>query len=229
LFTVSPNSAIPTVQQFTDLGCIAKIEIHNELSDASFCGLIFDLKDQVVVTDPRPVLVGTGWSNNRYITAGVALREALLRAKGFSLSYQYAGNPILQAMGHWILRNTSGVSKSKLMSAINMQDLWNQEQMKASLIDASRNAIKPIGMGTRLLVERLFDITVEKQYEIEKWFNESNRIEPLEFGLDLNSVWADYWDNFTTVHRDDGCMYGSGNMLQQQKESDLFIQSLPTG
>lgn len=226
LFVIEPKAAIPTVKDYADLGFTAKVETFVEPSDASFCGMIFDPDNRVVVSDPRPVLCSTGWSNNRYITSSKQTLDALLRAKGYSLCYEYAGNPILQEFGKWILRHTKHVTQKRLNTAIDMQSVWYREQM----LMAIKNPIpdKPVHMNTRMLVSRLFDISVDKQLEIENWFKNSQCIEPLNFNIDLPKSWKHYWDNYTTVFRDDGCLYGSGDISIEFEKASKYLSSIIT-
>jgi hypothetical protein len=51
-------------------------------------------------------------------------------------------------------------------------------------------------MKTRLLVEREFGITVEKQIEIEEYLRGKNDLGELLIDLDYPADWTRYYDNY---------------------------------
>jgi hypothetical protein len=103
LFRVSPASAAPTKEQFADQGFTIKIEHTKNLSEASFCGQVYDMSDLIVVTDIKEIVSRIGWTNKKYVKSSFNTRLQLLRAKGYSLVYQYGGCPILDVLGRRIL------------------------------------------------------------------------------------------------------------------------------
>ena len=54
LFLAYPDKA-PTTEMFTEMGCIIKLNQFKHLSEASFCGLLFDEVDKQIITDPVKV------------------------------------------------------------------------------------------------------------------------------------------------------------------------------
>lgn len=168
IFVVTPNSARPTVEQFKDLGFNIKIGVTDALSEASFCGQVYDMTDLKVVTDPLEVLARVGFTNKRYVNAKHSTRMALLRAKGFSLVYQYDGCPILATLGKRLLELTEGYTVGDKI--VNALDQWE----KARLVEAMYNKLpsSPVGMNTRALVEKLYNIPIFEQIEMEHWISE---------------------------------------------------------
>jgi len=99
----------PTAEIFETLGMTIKIGITDKLERASFCGQVYDIEDLTVVTDIRDQVCRLGWTNKQYVNSGAKVCAELLRARGFSLAYQYGACPILGAIGETILRLTPNV------------------------------------------------------------------------------------------------------------------------
>jgi len=185
---------MPTKEDFATLGLNIKIEEHNNVEEASFCGLIFDELDRANVTDPRDVLANFGWTTAKYLHASAKTRKMLLRAKSLSLLYQYPGCPIVQAAALYGLRHTEDVdNKAAIRRAMRNANQYEigmyLEMLKAKFYSVD------IGMGTRLLVERRYNITVAEQLAIEASFVTA----PLGWHkcqLNYHWSWMDYWNKY---------------------------------
>lgn len=195
LFRVTPESACPTAEQFEKLGFTIKIGKTKELSEASFCGQVYDMTDLKVVTDPLEVIARVGFTNKRYVNAKHSTRMALLRAKGFSLAYQYDGCPILSVLGHRLLKLTENFKvKDKIVEAM---DQWERAKYMEAINSKLPNS--PVGENTRHLVEKLYNISVAEQHDLEKW------ISGLGLGLHqmplidrVDPSWLSYYDNYSS-------------------------------
>lgn len=201
LFRVCPSAAAPTTKQFEDLGFTIKIGTTTELSEASFCGQVYDMNDLKVVTDPLEVLARVGFTNKKYVQASEKTRMQLLRAKGYSLAYQYNGCPILHTLGMRLLTLTRGHYVTK--KVVNSLDQWEKQKLKEAMESDIPN--DPIGDNTRALVEKLYNIDVAEQLRIENW------ISKLQFGLHklpcidrVHPSWVHYYDTYSTeiYHKD---------------------------
>jgi hypothetical protein len=181
----------PDDQAFKDLGLLVKSERHSQLSEASFCGLIFDPDELINVTDPREVLVNFGWTRSIYAGAGERTLQALLRAKALSLLYQYPGCPIIQSLAEYGLRHTAHLSnKFALARASRTANQYEKDlflEMQGLDIVA-----RPVGRQTRLLVERKYNVTVECQIRIERYLA-SAPLGPLTINLDFHPDTADFF------------------------------------
>jgi len=201
LFRVSPSSAAPTKEDFEQLGFTIKIGHTRELSEASFCGQVYDMDDLLVVTNPLEVIARLGWTSKKYVGASYTTRMQLLRARGYSLVYQYKGCPLLEILGRRILHLTEGVQLSERIF-FNM-DSWERAKLRAAT-NASLPDFCPPGLRTRQLVEKLYSIPMAEQYELEEQFAN------LELGkcvmpcLDrVPSSWKDYYNEYSTTWRCD--------------------------
>lgn len=197
LFKVTPPSAAPTKQQFADLGFTIKIGTTKNLSEASFCGQVYDMDDLIVVTDPMEVLARVGWTNKKYTQCSPKTSMELLRAKGFSLSYQYNGCPVLSVLGRRILKLTEEhvVSEKTLRNL----DQWEREKMRLAM---RLPPVKNIGENTRALVEKLYGLSVADQLQMEKEF------ENIQLGLHVlpnlsvcPPQWVEYYERYSVPYR----------------------------
>lgn len=188
----------PTEDDFKKLGLIIKLESHLELSTASFCGLIFDEEDLLVVTDPRDVLVTFGWASARYARSGQKTLDALLRCKSLSLAHQYPGCPVISALAQYGLRITKHVSIARMYRTVNARKAmsgWERDQMLLALKDIQKIRVVDPPIRTRLLVERQFGITVEQQVYIESVLAATSERKPIPVETveqHFPECWAEY-------------------------------------
>lgn len=197
---------IPTAEDFKRLGFTIKIDVHELISDASFCGLVFDPDDRNTVTDPRDVLVNFYWVDAlRYGKASKTKIMGLMRCKALSALYQYPGCPIIKAMAKHMLRITK-YNKARF-SYTNLYEQSIDRETRNSLLnvdysfksEVQRLLDLPIGVGTRLLVERKYNIPVSLQLRIEKYFDSTDKLQPLHCNelVDLiHSDQARYYENY---------------------------------
>jgi len=184
------NGGSLEAKDFEELGLIIKIEKHKYLEHASFCGQVFDMKDKLVVTDPREVMAGFGWTSGKYATASHGTKMALLRAKAWSIGYQYPGVPILAAMSRAYLRLTRSFNIDKVLHGRGFFNNYERDQLLEA-IDAGRPElnIEPPA-NTRALVAELYQIPIEMQFRYEEYFNRLSVIEPIpDFGLEVPMAW----------------------------------------
>jgi hypothetical protein len=221
LFKVTPKESSPTTEDFTNVGAIIKLEKKKNLSEASFCGLIFDLDDQVVIADPLKHLAKVGWYPKRHCNCTQKDGRALLRARGYSFVYQYPGCPILSSLGYWILRNTDDITEKNVRKVIDREASYDRERLLTALEKYNDMPSKPITDNTRDLMFRYFGVSSRQQILIEKWFME-NELGPINIAapdgpLDLpwEKCWRQNWDVYTTDVYDPGAMWGSGDIHAQ--------------
>lgn len=189
----------PTESDFANLGLIIKIERHNTLSEASFCGLVFDPDDLSNVTDPRDLMTAFGWVDGKYASASSKTLRMLLKSKSLSYLYQYPGCPIVQEMALMGLRCTKDISSvkalQKSMKAANQYEV----DMYADMIKHLPTA-KPVGLKTRLLVERKYGISVQQQLDAEAYCQSINAVQPLEFSMiDFPASWQTYASRYVRL------------------------------
>jgi hypothetical protein len=190
----------PTEKDFSDLGFTIKLEVHEKISTASFCGIVFDEDDKNNITDPRKVLASFGWTSARYAKSRTSKLGKLLRCKALSLAYQYPGCPIIQCLATYGLRVTRKFTLGNVLEDRSLP-WWNRQLLAEVLAYHDERGIdpRPVGSNSRLLVEKLYNITVEAQYAIENYLNGLNEICPLQIPFIHDLVpfaWTDYWQKY---------------------------------
>jgi hypothetical protein len=184
----------PKTEDFASLGLVIKMERHEKLETASFCGNVFDVDDLLIVTDPKEILVSVGWTSSRYVKASQKTHLMLLRAKAWSYGYQYPGMPIVSEMAKAYLRLTSGFDLNKLLNKRNGLNMWEREQLLEAM-GAGRPALNRIPpIKTRLLVAELYGVSVEQQLAYEEYFRNLKEIEQIP---DLGIIFPDSWREYS--------------------------------
>lgn len=192
----------PTAEQFLELGFVIKIAEHNDLTSASFCGLIFDPEDGYNVTDAMQEIVTFGWGSRRYLDARRKKKRILLRCKALSMAHQYPGCPLLGNFSHAILRSTRDVAKyvESFVKRTPLLNQWDREQTLLAVRDERLLKYVAPPPRTRMLYERKFGVVVEHQIIIERqldeWDGLSNLPRSHPTDLYLHADWEEYWDNY---------------------------------
>lgn len=189
---------IPTENDFAKLGMTIKIGVTKKLSEASFCGQVYDVEEGVVVTDVKEVISRLGWTNKQYVKASPQLCLELLRSRAYSLVYQYGKCPILGVLGKRLLELTDGI---KVRDTIQYQmDQWDRSRYREAMVYLDKNGIEVTGVpgpNTRMLVEKLYGITVDEQRAIEEQISHmSLGALPFEFET-IDENWRHYYENYS--------------------------------
>jgi hypothetical protein len=166
LTVVRPATAVPTTPQFEEYGWVIKIEIFNELGDASFCGNVFAKEDMIVVTDPRKILLSLGWCGRRYQGASEKFLSGLFKSKVLSMGCQYGRNPVIWALAKRLLSLLVDV---KIRKTVVESDAYKREILTRALEE--KFEISEPGMATRHLVARLYNVSLQEQFLLEKEFS----------------------------------------------------------
>lgn len=197
----------PTPEMYAMMGANIKLEIHESLTTASFCGIVFHPDDLINLVDIREVLVSFGWTTGKYSGSRPKILKMLLRAKALSLAYQYPGCPVLQSLSRYALRVTRDV-RNYMTGFMNKQgshaySLWEREQILDAIknlpSDEQRIPVVNAGIQTRLLAEKLYGIPVEMQKRIERYLDGLQSIQPLripEMDQFFHDHWKDYWNKY---------------------------------
>jgi hypothetical protein len=208
-----------TTKDFADFGLRIKLEEHKDICRASFCGMVFDPIDMTNVTDPRDVLATFGWTSAKYIRSKRSVHLTLLRCKALSLAYQYPCCPILTKLANNVLRMTAGYETKRFIQKQGTNLMCNyeleilllaQKQHTERQNKKGQYIFKEPGLNTRRLVEELYGITVNRQIDIEKYFDNMTEIGPMvgDLFLDImNPVWKQYFDKYSANIRPKMAVY----------------------
>jgi hypothetical protein len=196
------NGAPLLAEDFARLGLTIKMEHHDRLETASFCGLIFDSEEVINLTDPRKVLTTFGWGDRKYSRSRPGKKLRLLRAKSLSLAWQYPGCPIISELAQYGLRVTSGVNIGSLNERSN--DWWKREIGLQAQKDERKLVYRDPGPRSRALVEELWGVSIEAQLGIEKYLREKTDLGPLRSPwilINTPIAWSDYASRFVRYVR----------------------------
>lgn len=209
--SVLPTSIVFKTEDYTDMGWNCKLSQTEKFNEASFCGIVGDPDDGVQVCDIQDAVANFGWTGQRYIRSDAKTRAALLRAKGYSMVYQYPGCPVLQELGIYALRITSDpLVHERLLRLINTGQLWTDSYtaQKFKILDEHyikgnrALPIRPVPLNTRMLVYRLYGISVDQQLAAEALLRDKNDMLPINYPFEFPTQWAEHWDVYVKPYDD---------------------------
>lgn len=216
----------PTAEDFERIGFTIKIEYHDTLQEASFCGIIFDEDDRINITDPADVLLNFGWAGTRYTKCGDVRLKELLRAKSLSYLYQYSGCPVIQSLANYGLRMTKHIDLNRYLSKSRNISTYMREQYLEMMRDFSKIVSKPVPLRTRQLVEKKFGITVEMQISLEEYLDGLTQLEPLHhwtFMFIFNRDSCQYWHDYVRDYYED---YPQLSLKPYQNQLDVYAKHI---
>lgn len=185
-------------QMFIDMGLNAKPELVENLSEASFCGIIFDPEERINIRDPRVPLATIFWVPKKYALSGEKKIKSLVRSKALSMLFEYPGCPILSVLGKKVFELLEGYPIINIGDSLYMREIFQTYLVRYEKMDIP---FKNIGQRTRALMESKFDISVEQQIliensisnmTIEKW----DTTEVLKIMPDL---WVSNYENYVKI------------------------------
>lgn len=166
----------PNEQDFTKLGLIIKIDKYDEITEASFCGIIADAEELIQVRDPISALLDFGYTTRQYAYASDKRLKQLLRAKAMSLIYQYPGCPILDSLARMALKLTTG---SRFLLPSHTSEYHKDIFYALYHRYGNKFPVVNTGLRTRRLVEKKFGISIMEQLQIEQYLDSIETIQPL--------------------------------------------------
>jgi hypothetical protein len=188
---------IPTTADFAELGLIIKLDEHESLNEASFCGQVFDTESMTVIADPKKIMLNFGWLDANFLSLKPNKQKALLRAKAWSFGYQYPACPVISSLSRCYLRLTRSIDVRTVLQFET--DLWKREQLLQA-IDAGRPELNQEVHGTtRALMEKVYGFPVALQLKYEAYFDSLQRIEPIPCWFDVTFDQIDYFERYTTI------------------------------
>lgn len=201
------TTANVTSSDFLRCGLTCKLEKHDQIHTASFCGLIYHPLDRNIITDPIKVILKTPYLPRKWCASSNAVHMQLLKAKAMSILWQYPGCPILVSYAKWILRNTAQYQiRTSLLTSLRSDfqysmkffdfDLFVSLNSYRKIISSCPN--KPIGINTRLTMEDKFGITVDYQKALEEFFDSQKELKPFHHPIIDQFCSKDAKNNFRT-------------------------------
>lgn len=193
------NKRIPD-EYYINMGLNVKLEFVDDISEGSFCGLVYDPVELVNIRDPRETLCTTTWVTRKYAFCSSKNYYGLLKSKALSLMYEYPGCPIVYNYGRKIfeLLNKFEIKFSK-------DSLYKQQIALDAYNSYVNNKIpyKETGPRTRLLMEKIFNIPVNIQLALEREI-ESMTLENMSLPTALDIVpdcWKENYKNYVLENK----------------------------
>jgi hypothetical protein len=160
------------------LGFSIKMQYLESPNLASFCGRIFDFETLTVIADPIKAILNLSWCHILYSHSKVSKLRGLLRNCAQSYLYLYPGCPILQSVSLCYMRLTIMFSS---VVPIGLDRYKCRIALKARNEDRRKKLpTRPVSMSSRLLMQSVFGILVQEQYDLEKYFDDMKAIKPIE-------------------------------------------------
>lgn len=141
------------------------------------------------------MVIAMGWTSARYAGVRSSKMKGLLRSKALSAAFQYPGCPIIAHAARAYLRLTPGADTTWYEKQL---DWWEREKLEYRSGQQVPWIEPP--MNTRLLVERLYGISVAEQLAVEAFFDSLLELGPLyvPYSSDAPKEWRDYWETYVT-------------------------------
>jgi hypothetical protein len=199
LTTALPGQML-TDRMYLDIGVKLEGRFSHELSGTDFCGMIFDEEERIMITDILSTYIGFGWAMDAYLGVKPVRKLELLRARAFSLLYQYNSCPVLHELALYALRITQHIDLERFFRKNRSVSQYERKQMYEAYMALrhERVFVNRCGPRTRALVERLFNITVDMQLRAEHKLRHTSTLQPLNlFDSSVYPVdWVHYRQNF---------------------------------
>lgn len=176
LISVPDGVELPTVSDFAKLGLKVKLEVHDRLETASFCGLVFDPVDLINITDPVETILEMTMLTEKCWNMKPSKKMAYLKSKALSAKYQYDGCPMIDAFASWILRCTA---RYDARVALRNTDSWKKDMLAEATREKGewKNRTQT-PYRTRALVEELYNIPIAMQIALETRFDKETVLHP---------------------------------------------------
>lgn len=195
--------AFPEALDFSEFersGLILKMQTHKSISTASFCGMIFEEDSRQAIANPIKIIAKLGWASRRYARSGNNVLSKLLACKLLSTGHQNSACPIVNVLCHTLLVQLkfSKYELRKFAYQSQAYSSWERERL-IKAIDAGFKFVEP-SMATRYLMERIFNISVEQQFRIEKVIRETATLAMFRCDelLELMPTYSrNTWDNLS--------------------------------
>lgn len=198
---------------FRSMGCLVKLDVHNQLETAGFCQNVFDINERVNIVDPIKILCNFGWCQTKYLKASQKTKMRLLRVKALSMLFQCGGCPIVHVLAKRLLFLTRSYNLGTLLDK-SLSGFW-ERSLKAGIeaMNVREKLDIEITMASRMLMAEKFGISINSQLLIE------SRISNWELGPNASAI--------ILAHVPDVCvdMYSEYSFAGDEREMDMYISA----
>jgi len=184
-------SWVPDVAGFESAGFKIKMVEHDDVASAGFCKQFYDPSECRNVVDVKELLAKFGWTHAVSRDGGPVVMEELLRAKAASLRAELPSCPIavalVRAVDRWI-----GRSGKRRYDGPGGEPGYHED-----ILGGDTELVEP-SMASRILVDRLFGVSVDQQTTIEKYLDGLSCIQELDGPVLplMKAEWCEYHQRF---------------------------------
>lgn len=173
-----------TKEDFALLGFSIKVDYFPCVGLASFCGLIFDAESLSVSSDPTKIIQEFGWVSHLYKCAKPIVFRELMKSKAMSMMCNYVGSPILQSLAQAVLGLTYN-NRYRVSAEYN----WYERTVLYPVNNVP--SPRPVTMGSRLLMEKVFGYSPAEQIALENYFSSLKDLVPFSHPIIYSKVHPD--------------------------------------
>lgn len=184
LLSVGTKQPMLTEKEFKQVGGIIKLNEVGAVEDAEFCGMFCAEGVNDNLGDIVDVLTKFGWTMSHMRMGSPRVCMGLLRAKAFSLAYEFPRCPILRSLAEYALRVTRNFKARFDVDRHGQLGWWDQQVLADFEPDHLPDS--HIDQRSREAMERKYHISVALQIKYEKYFEGKSDLHTIpNFGLDI--------------------------------------------
>lgn len=174
---VTTNFYSPSPADFAEIGWNIKINKTASFSEMDFCGMLADENDVQQIKDPLRVILNFGWTHSLSMHSSPKYLRGLLKAKAFSLLYELPSCPVLSYLAQHVLDETKH-DEMHFESTSKHVSYWEWKWKQNIDFNRKIHVVHPT-LATRLLFQKMFDVNLKEQEELEKYFSTFDITKPM--------------------------------------------------
>jgi len=169
-------------EDFSQVGFELKMKTSTDISGTDFCGLVFDTQERIPATDVVKAYVKFGWGFGAFISANRTRKLELLRAKSYSMLYQYTGCPVLHELAQYGLRVTKFISLDRFFRRNRAVRSYDMEWYREAYAKRAQyeNVVMTQCPRTRAVIQARFGLSIAEQEAAESYLRTLNVLQPLD-------------------------------------------------
>lgn len=190
-----------TEQIYLEYGMACVPRHRQNIWGSDFCTMVFT-QDHIMVTDVLYTYVTFGYGGISYLNVSNQRIDELIRARAMSLFHQYENCPVLHELARYAIRITDHIDMTRFFKKRNWGiSQYEYDQMnEAYLYFQKRLEEKPFTevqcpINTRLMVETLYNVTVDMQLEAESKLAKMD--EKQQLNLFPHYLYPDSWLHYS--------------------------------
>jgi hypothetical protein len=194
------DDALINSELVSSLGLKLKLDSYESFSDASFCGILSDPESLENVTNPYKAMADFAVLDPKWLRSSDSTKADLVRAKALSYAYVYRGAPVITALAHFAMRATSGRDVSW---TLRTADAYQHHLLSAALKEQAWKQRQDVTMSARILVEKVYGMTIQEQIAVESYLDSLNGLTPINPPCSFPDLWVKHAADYVTFSLSD--------------------------